>query len=164
MPNLFRKKFLSLLSIAGCLIFSQLRAQDWKPDLSIGMEEFQAKALQPKEEVWVVDFWASWCRPCIASIPHLKELHSKYQGKPVRFLSLSWDDDRMDWARTVAHFQLPWNMLLIDTSDPQQVGWMEDKFPHKGIPTAFVISREGKLKKVGDVYDLEEYVEKALAK
>jgi thiol-disulfide isomerase/thioredoxin len=164
MPNPFKKSIVVTIAFLGLLTFNHLSAQEWKPDLSITLEDFQSRALQPKEEVWVVDFWASWCRPCIASIPHLKELNEKYAGKNVRFLSLSWDEDPMDWARTVAHFKMPWNMLLIDQTRPEVVGWMEENFPHEGIPTAFVISPDGKLKKVNDVYDLEKFINKALDK
>jgi thiol-disulfide isomerase/thioredoxin len=164
MPYTHKKLILVTLFLISGLWVQTLLAQEWQPDLSISMEDFQKQALKPKKEVWVIDFWASWCRPCIASIPHLKELNEKYTGKEVRFLSLSWDEDRMDWARTVAHFKLSWNMLLVDGGNAAMVSWLETKFPHKGIPTAFVISPSGKVKRVNDVYLLEKAIEKARKK
>lgn len=164
MPLVLKKYFLVTISLFAALFTHYLKGQDWHPDLSISMEDFQKQALQPKKEVWVVDFWASWCRPCIESIPHLKELNEKYSGQNVRFLSVSWDEDRMNWARAVAHFNLSWNMLLVDGTNASLVTWLETKFPHKGIPTAFVISPSGKLKRVNDVYLLEKYILKAKGK
>src|ERR1700760_4114936 len=39
----------------------------------------------------LVDFWASWCMPCRAEIPHLKDLYAQYQGKGLEILSISVD-------------------------------------------------------------------------
>lgn len=37
----------------------------------------------------VIEFWATWCTPCVQNIPHLSELYAKFEGRGVRFLSLT---------------------------------------------------------------------------
>lgn len=53
---------------------------------------------------------------------------------------------------------MPWKHFIVPRG---QEDWLERNFPHKGIPTAFVIDREGKVKKVNDVYKLEKAISKA---
>jgi thiol-disulfide isomerase/thioredoxin len=152
------KKFCLLLILLG---YNLVWGQDHQPDFSMTMEEFQNRALKSKEEVWVVDFWATWCRPCVMAIPHMKELHSTYAPKGVRFISVSWDQNERQWQEGLIRFQMPWQHLIVTKTE---VAWFEKSFPHKGIPTAFVVSRSGKSKRVNDVYTLDKAIDKALAK
>ena len=52
--------------------------------------------------ITVVDFWASWCTPCIERFPHMVEMHHAYQDKGVRFISLNLDEqgdtESIDWC------------------------------------------------------------------
>src|SRR5262245_38812190 len=45
-------------------------------------------------QVVVLEFWATWCSPCVAAIPHLNELAETLAGEPVVFISIARDDDR----------------------------------------------------------------------
>jgi thiol-disulfide isomerase/thioredoxin len=128
-------------------------------DFSMSRADFEKQALSSKADVWVVDFWASWCRPCVESIPYLKSLHKKYGAQNVRFISISWDDSEMDWKRTVERFQMPWQHIRITKAD---AAFFDKHFPHKGIPTAFVIRTDGKVKRVNGIGMLETTLQKAL--
>lgn len=50
----------------------------------------------------VVDYWASWCPPCIERFPHMVEMHHEYAGRGVRFISLNLDEqgdtEALDWC------------------------------------------------------------------
>ena len=46
-----------------------------------------------KGNVVVLEFWATWCGPCIAAIPHLNALTEEFKGKPVRFISVTDEDE-----------------------------------------------------------------------
>lgn len=140
-------------------LFSGLSAQDYQADLSLPLAEFEKESLAPKDQVWVVDFWATWCRPCIQSIPHMKELQARYQDKDVLFISISWDRNEIKWLSALNHFEMPWKHLIVPKGKED---WLERNFPHRGIPTAFVINKAGKAKKVNDVYKLQKAIDKAL--
>ena len=45
-----------------------------------------------KGNVYVVEFWATWCGPCVMSMPHLAELQNKYRGQKVQIVSVSDED------------------------------------------------------------------------
>lgn len=55
--------------------------------------DFKTVIANPKYKFTIIDFWASWCVPCIAEIPFMKKVSSKFKGKPVRFVSISIDED-----------------------------------------------------------------------
>lgn len=153
------KNLLLIFSCSMVFFFGNLPAQGYVPDFSLGLEEFEKEALAPKEEVWVVDFWASWCRPCIQSIPEMKALHKKYKDRGVKFISVSWDRNQMQWQHALDQFKMPWNHFNVPKGKEY---WLEENFPHKGIPTVFVIDKNGKAKKAKGVSKLDKAIYKAL--
>jgi len=128
---------------------------------SVSMETIEKESLQPKDEVWVLDFWASWCGPCIQSMPHLKEVYAKYKSQGVKFISLSHDRSADAWERTVVRLNMEWPQLLL-SSDVDQT-FVNKHFPHPYIPTLFVIDKKGKAEKVMQVHELEKHIQKAMA-
>jgi len=55
------------------------------------LEQFQERILQDNDTVYVVNFWATWCGPCVKELPHFKTLAKELQGKPVKFILMSLD-------------------------------------------------------------------------
>ncbi len=62
---------------------------------TVTLSEFKGK------NVILMDFWASWCRPCRASFPHLKEVYKKYHSKGFEIISVSEDENRDEWIAAV---------------------------------------------------------------
>lgn len=99
---------------------------------------------QMRGKVVLVDFWATWCGPCIAEIPAIKAVHEKYraQGFEVVGISLDGERDRQKLADFVRERDLPW---------PQHFdgkGWRNEfaqKFSISAIPAMFLIDKEGRV-------------------
>ena len=95
---------------------------------------------------WVVlDFWATWCGPCIASMPHLKEYYQKYAGKfeVVGIVSQSKEET---WVKMVKDMELPW----INVINPKGVSKEKDLtnvYGIEGFPTYIILNKEGKIHK-----------------
>jgi uncharacterized protein (TIGR03435 family) len=91
-----------------------------------------------KGKVVVLEFWATWCGPCIAAIPHLNELADEFKDKPVQFIAITDEDEKV-----VAPF-------LKRKPIHAWIGLDNDKSMHKdydisSIPHTVVIDGEGKV-------------------
>ena len=89
----------------------------------------------------IIDFWASWCGPCRASFPHLREMYKRY-GKDVRFVSISIDQKKEDWQRAVEEEKLPWTQWL---STPALNKALPQLYDLRGVPTFLLVNPEGKI-------------------
>lgn len=89
-----------------------------------------------------IDFWATWCKPCIKEIPYLKKLETKYHGKNIEFVSISVDalKDYDKWKNMVNEKNLGGVQLFADNST--QSSFYVD-FVDSGIPRFILIDPEG---------------------
>jgi len=56
----------------------------------------------------LIDFWASWCKPCIADIPYLKKVIAEFKNDSIQFISVSLDTDRKKWKKAILDNNLNW--------------------------------------------------------
>ncbi len=117
-------------------------------------------------KVYVVEFWATWCGPCIRAMPHLSELQKKYTDYDVKFISVSDED-----LQTVVSFLFKEHKgdgkIHNDrthytlTTDPDK-SVMNDYFMaagQTGIPTAFIIGKDTKVEWIGYPMEMDEPLE-----
>jgi len=60
----------------------------------------------------LVDFWASWCKPCLENIPIVDSLRKKFQNQDFKVLGISIDENRESWLKALRREKLPWDNLL----------------------------------------------------
>ena len=90
---------LCLLAPAGAQAQDSIAGTDLRP---VSFAEWDAVLDALQGSIVVVDYWASWCPPCIERFPHMVEMHRDYAGRGVRFVSLNLDEtsdaEALDWC------------------------------------------------------------------
>ena len=84
---------------------------------------------QYKAKYILIDFWASWCVPCLKELPLLKKIYSTIKADDVIFISISVDQNRDDWIKALSKYEIPWLSLLSDkeTADKYRISSIPDK-------------------------------------
>lgn len=135
-----------------------LEFKDAVTDADVSLASFKGRIV-------VIDFWATWCAPCVEAVPRLKDLYSQWQPLGVEFVGVSLDlPEEQGGLRRLKSFveehEIPWPQFY------QGGGW-ESEFSSSwgvtSIPTVFVIDREGRLHATGAGDRLEPLVEALLA-
>lgn len=93
-----------------------------------------------KNDLVLIDFWASWCGPCIADFPELKELYHAYTDENFEIVGVSIDSTMEDWKGGVDDHELPWVNL------GEVKGWdgpVVTLYGVNGIPRGFLVDSEG---------------------
>ena len=90
-------------------------------------------------KVVLIDFWASWCRPCRKEIPNLKAIYEKHHDQGFEIFSVSRDEDEAKWRKAMEIENMPWtNLRDID-------GSIADSYSVSSIPTMYLVNHEGQL-------------------
>jgi thiol-disulfide isomerase/thioredoxin len=90
-------------------------------------------------QVVIVDFWASWCKPCRQSIPWLNALRSRYGANGLVIIGVNVDAERRDADRFLRDVPIDFEVVY----DPQ--GDIAREFKLKGMPTTYVFDRSGNI-------------------
>jgi len=110
-----------------------------------------------KGKMVLLDFWGTWCAPCIKSIPELKELYSTYSGNDFEIVSIANDTDHEKWKNVISKNGMSW----INVIDPEEE--ICKKFKISAYPTLMLIGKNGKLVLVNsDKNEVEEYIKSNL--
>lgn len=96
-------------------------------------------SLIPEGKYVMLEFWASWCGPCRAEIPHLVRVHEKY--KDFNIVSVSVDEKEADWQKAMKEERMTWTQARITGGI---MGEEVKKFNITGIPMCIVLDGEGR--------------------
>ena len=91
----------------------------------------------------LLDFWASWCRPCRASMPRLKEIYSEYHDKGLEILGISIDTDADAWQKAVTDDALPWLHVIDEREEERGNSLAASLYGVHAVPTLFLIDPSG---------------------
>ncbi len=140
-----------MLGIAPCKDYGKQMPKFNLPDLNgkkVSLDDFKGKYV-------LIDFWASWCGPCIGELPYLKAAHNEFGPKGLVVLSITFDKDYKSWKKAVKDKGMNWLNISAKGTD------VSKQYGVRGIPRIMIIGPDGTL--VAD--ELRgELIEKALNK
>jgi thiol-disulfide isomerase/thioredoxin len=101
-------------------------------------KDFDLKKLKGK--VVLVDFWATWCGPCIQEIPNIVKAHEKYNSKGFEVIGISLDRNDEAIVKFLEARKLPWGSINVKDSR-----LLADRYEVNAIPAPFLIGRDGRV-------------------
>jgi peroxiredoxin len=131
---------------------------------TIGGEIVELGTLRSRGPV-LLDFWATWCKPCLASLPEIEALHRRLSARGVTVVGVSIDGPRNFVKVRPFASRLGLSYPIVLDED----GRMQQSYRVVAVPTSFVIDRAGTIRKVhqgyrpGDTAALEAAIEELLA-
>jgi thiol-disulfide isomerase/thioredoxin len=129
----------------------------------VALDGTQVDLKKMRGKVVLVDFWATWCGPCVAALPSLKSLYEKYlgQGCVVVGVSLDKKGDRKKLEAFVKARKLAWPQYLDETNEHNRIA---EEYGISGIPRALLFNKKGLLAEdMASGEKLEEMVKRLLA-
>ena len=147
-----RQEFAAKISLLGfvtffVIFFTQPRGQFRSPALGEAVPNFtlrnddgQVVALADfRSKIVIVNFWATWCAPCIEEMPSLNRLAEKYADKGLQILGVSVDEDPDAYREFLAKNRIS----FVTLRDPSHS--TSERYGTFKLPESYVISREGRL-------------------
>lgn len=94
----------------------------------------------------LLDFWASWCGPCIKEMPTMKEIYDTYAARGLQMIGISFDTERDAWFNAIRRLKLPWHHLS-DLKGWDSLG--SEVYGVRAIPETVLITPDGKILATG---------------
>ena len=117
------------------------------------------KSFRSKKYI-LLDFWASWCIPCLRMNTHLQKTYKTYKDKGLEIISLSLDHNKSDWENAIKNGQLnAWINILVGQNG-KAADYIMDKYDLTTVPTYILIDKNGIILGRYDVIDENSNLDK----
>ena len=143
---------LALLSmlLTGCYHGSKPSSIDTPaPDFSISDADHSVRLGQFRGKILVLNFWATWCPPCVDEMPSLVQMQRKMQPQGVTVLAVSVDDDSDDYHKFLRDHNI--DVLTVreggTRSDTGVISAVSNKYGTFKVPETYIIDRNGVIRR-----------------
>ncbi len=113
-----------------------------------------------KGKVVLVDFWATWCGPCMRELPNVKATYDKLHEKGFEIVGISADEDREALQKVISSEGVTWPQLFEQATTGKKIS---DEFGVSTLPSMWLVDKKGVLRDIQGRVDLEKKVDKLLA-
>ena len=153
-----------LPTAAKNIMRSQLKRYDaiGKPFvfIALGLDGKEINLEKMRGKVVLIDFWASWCGPCMSEVPNMKKVYDEYHAQGLEIIGVNLDQELDVLKSTVEKHGMNW-LHHFDGANPDG-GWA-GKYGISAIPAMWLIDKQGLLQDLNAREDLEAKVKKLLA-
>jgi thiol-disulfide isomerase/thioredoxin len=112
--------------------------------LPLSAQEKKKLGAQLSGRVVLFDFWASWCQPCIAEVPRLREFWEKNRARGFELVGVNVDHNEAAFTRYTSELAMKWPMLR----SPENSGGLADRCRITALPTYVVLGRDGRVRAI----------------
>jgi thiol-disulfide isomerase/thioredoxin len=95
------------------------------------------------DKITLIDFWASWCKPCRSENPSLVKLYNKYNNKGLKVFSVSLDKTKESWVKAIEDDGLSWALHVSNLEYWQDP--IAKLYNITAIPSSFIVNSEGRI-------------------
>jgi peroxiredoxin len=134
------------------MIAAQAESKKIQKDLAVGkpFPDFDVKDLDGKPlsvanfkgKIVLIDFWATWCGPCVAELPNVIETYGKYHDKGFEVIGISLDQDQAKLTAFIKEKKMPWPQYFDGKGWQNQLG---QKYGINSIPATYLIGKDGNI-------------------
>lgn len=142
-----RSLALALALSVGGLGAAQAGQQAGKPAADFSLSDASQKTIKLGElrgKVVLIDFWASWCEPCLRELPELEKLHKQLASRGVVVIGINIDRERKNADELAARLKLSFPLLY----DPK--GQVAELYDPPKMPTSYVVDQQGVVRLVNE--------------
>ena len=113
--------------------------------IQITKDNFEQEVLLSDKPV-LLDFWASWCRPCRNENPNTVALYNEFRSKGLEIISVSLDHDRAQWIEAIEEDQLLWEYHGVKLKDSVDI---KSLYNVQLIPQTFILDENNTIIAIG---------------
>lgn len=129
------------------------------PDFTLtSLDKNEIKLSNYKGKVIILDFWATWCPPCKAEIPFFIELYKKYREQGLAIIGVAISDEEYKVQAFAKNFKINYPVAMGNEKIVEDYGGI------RGLPTTFIIDKEGNIREKFIGYMPKEVFEEAFLK